>query len=160
MPPKKPDASGQSLLAFAVEPLWKQKLLTYCILTGADVNQTDVVLKKRLYVFQVIGGSGDGKRTTMLKIRYIRKHIVDGEAIDEVEASTDTEIWEMSKCLLQPPSLVAIPNISIPSKFPIPHPLSPSSDPPPQPPPFLRDRGPVRDHGQGVRGVRTLPHCA
>ena len=94
-PPNK--ALVQAPINFAAQPLYEKRISSYCILSGADVNMTDEESADRQFVFQVIGGEGNSKETTMMKIKYTRKYVVDSEYVDEVEADAAAEIYNMSK---------------------------------------------------------------
>jgi hypothetical protein len=103
MPPKDTarGAGAQSALGFTAAPLYKAQMNSYCILSGAELSM-DAEFGGRQFVFQVIGGEGDSKKTTMLRIKYTRRYIADDDYVHEVEAAADAEIYEMSKLQVTP----------------------------------------------------------
>ena len=94
------------------------------VVKGSDL-QLGGALALRQYWFQVVGGTSSDVAITMIKIRYLRRYLVDGSWVSELYPESDMESYELSESVLASPFSFAPQANKLVSNPPLP-PASPS----------------------------------
>jgi len=69
------------------------------VVKGSDL-QLGGALALRQYWFQVIGGTSSDVAITMIRIRYLRRYLVDGSWASELYPEENMETYDLSESVL------------------------------------------------------------